>query len=112
MTTSMAVEIAQFLCRSDNYGVLVHDTATGASAAIDAPEEGPIIGELTARGWRLTDILTTHHHGDHTAANLALKAAFGCRIVGPATEMEKIPGAGRGVKEGDRLTIGSIDVDV
>src|SRR2546429_462223 len=31
-----------FLCLQDNYGVLLHDPETGATAAIDAPEAAPI----------------------------------------------------------------------
>ena len=41
----------------DNYGVLLHDSATGATAAIDAPEAAPVEAALKAKGWRLTDIL-------------------------------------------------------
>src|SRR5262249_15484669 len=44
--------------------------------------------------------------------NLALKAAFDCRIVGPAAERDKIPGLDEEVKEGDRLTIGTVGVEV
>jgi hydroxyacylglutathione hydrolase len=56
-----------FLCLKDNYGVLVHDPATGATSASDAPEAAPVEAALTASGWKLSDILVTHHHGDHTA---------------------------------------------
>ena len=38
----MPVETRLFLCRSDNYGVLLHDAESGATAAIDAPEAAPI----------------------------------------------------------------------
>jgi hydroxyacylglutathione hydrolase len=31
-----------FLCLKDNYGVLLHDPASGATAAIDAPETAPV----------------------------------------------------------------------
>ena len=37
-------------------------------------------------------ILTTHHHGDHVEANLALKERFKLRIIGPEAEADKIPG--------------------
>ena len=58
-------EIRTFLCRSDNIGVLIRDPATGACAAIDVPEAGPVLKALDETGWRLTDILVTHRHGDH-----------------------------------------------
>ena len=34
----MPAKIHQFPCLSDNFGVLIHDPETGATAAIDAPE--------------------------------------------------------------------------
>ncbi len=48
------LELDLFLCRTDNFGVLVHDPVSGATASIDAPEEQPILGALKRRGWTLT----------------------------------------------------------
>ena len=61
----MTTSVHQFLCLTDNYGVLVHDSKTGATASIDAPEAGPILAALDEKGWKLTDLLITHHHADH-----------------------------------------------
>ena len=58
----MPAEIKLFACLKDNYGVLIHDPASGATAAIDAPEAAPVEAALKATGWKLTDILVTHHH--------------------------------------------------
>lgn len=101
-----SLEVHQFPSRSDNYGVLVHDKATGATAAIDAPDAEELLAALHEKGWKLTHILTTHHHGDHTAGNAAVKRATGCTIVGPAKEAESIPGIDVTVREGDRVEIG------
>jgi hydroxyacylglutathione hydrolase len=90
-----------FICREDNYGCLVHDHRTGATASIDAPHAEAIEIELKKKGWQLTHIFTTHHHGDHVEGNLALKEQFGCRIVGPAAEAAGIPGIGHQVAGGD-----------
>ena len=68
------LEVHQFPARSDNYGVLVHDPETGATASIDAPDADAVIEALYQKGWTLTHILITHHHGDHTAGNKRLKA--------------------------------------
>lgn len=106
------LEIELFSCRSDNFGVLLHDPASGATASIDAPEEKPILDALARRGWALTHILTTHHHNDHVEANVALKERFGLEIVGPAKEAARIPGIDRGVDEGDRFTFAGRPVDV
>ena len=81
----MALQVYQFPCRTDNYGFLAHDPDLGVTACIDTPEEGPINAALEEKGWRLTHILNTHHHGDHTGANMALKGRWGCTIVGAAS---------------------------
>lgn len=95
------LNIHQFICRSDNYGVLVHDSQTGTTISIDAPDAAAIADNLKKRGWQLTHILTTHHHEDHIAGNLELKEIFGCRIIGPEAEKDRIPGISQTVKGGD-----------
>src|ERR1043165_10293432 len=64
--TAMPAQTYLFGCLQDNFGVLLHDPQSGATAAIDAPEAAPIEAALKKTGWRLTDILVTHHHADHT----------------------------------------------
>ncbi len=97
------LEIEVFLCRTDNFGVLLHDPRTGETASIDAPEAGPIIAAADRRGWEISHIFTTHHHGDHVDANLALKEHYGCEIIGPVNEAVAIPGLDRAVGDGDRF---------
>lgn len=106
------LEIFQFPTRADNYGVLIHDPETGATASIDAPEAGPILGALAQKGWELTDILVTHHHGDHTAGIGALKNKTGCTVYGPAREAGLISGLDVEVKEGDTVSVGHADATV
>ncbi|MAS12151.1 MAG: hydroxyacylglutathione hydrolase [Nitratireductor sp.] len=108
----MALKIEQFMCRSDNFGILAHDTETGETALIDAPEEGAILAAVERTGWRPTMILTTHHHPDHVEANLALKERFGLSITGPAAEADRIPGIDRTVSEGDTVTVGKQNATV
>lgn len=106
------LQIQQFPCLQDNYGVLIHDPATGITAAIDAPETEPVRRALEERGWKLTHILTTHHHGDHTAGNAELKDETGCTIIGPRAEAEKVPGIDKAVGQGDTFMLGSFEVRV
>ncbi|MGH6735175.1 MAG: hydroxyacylglutathione hydrolase [Methyloceanibacter sp.] len=102
------LEIHQFPTRSDNYGVLIHDPATEATAAIDAPDAEELLAALQKRGWTLTDILVTHHHGDHTAGIEAVKRKTGCTVIGPAREAGLIPGLDVEVKEGDTVEVGGV----
>ena len=78
----MTAQIHLFPCLQDNFGVLLHDSESGATAAIDAPEAAPVEAALKATGWRLTDILVTHHHADHTGGmNSASPQAVGVNQV-------------------------------
>ena len=108
----MALSVDQFMCRSDNFGVLLHDPATGETALIDAPEERPILEAIERTGWTPTVILTTHHHPDHVEANLALKERFGLTVVGPVNEQAKIPGIDRAVGGGDHFSFAGHRVEV
>ena len=80
------MQVHQFPCLSDNYAFLLHDPATGATAVVDTPEVAPIEAALRETGWKLTHILNTHWHADHTGGNAELKARHGCVVVGPRGE--------------------------
>ena len=107
-----ALDIHMFPCLSDNYGYLIRDPATGACAAIDTPDFDAIDAALNETGWRLTHILNTHHHGDHTGANLQLKEKWGCVIVGPRADEERIPGIDVLVGDGDTFRLGEAEAMV
>ena len=108
----MPAETHLFKCLSDNYGVLLHDPDSGATASIDAPEAAPVEAALKATGWKLSDILVTHHHADHTGGIEALKAKYKCRVVAPAKEAAKIPAVDETVHEGSTVTIGNLSANV
>ncbi len=108
----MTAEIRVFRCLSDNIGALIHDPATGACAAIDAPEEGPILKALDETGWRLSDILVTHRHIDHVQAIAPLKRRFGCRVVAPAKAGAEVPAVDATVREGDTVQVGDLSAHV
>ena len=108
----MALKIEQFMCRSDNFGVLARDEESGDTALIDAPELGSILEAIERTGWTPTQIITTHKHADHVEANLALKQRFNLKITGPAAEADSIPGIDETVKEGDTVSIGAHEARV
>jgi hydroxyacylglutathione hydrolase len=112
MSGVSGLQIHQFPCRSDNFGVLIHDAATGLTASIDAPESAAVRKALSNTGWNLTHIFTTHHHADHTDGNLELKSQTGCIIVGPAVESAKIPGIDSTMAGGETLSFGSFQAKV
>jgi hydroxyacylglutathione hydrolase len=94
-----ALSIELIPCLSDNYAYLVRDETQGLCAVVDPSEAEPVRARLTARGAKLTHILNTHHHFDHTGGNLPLKEEFGAEIVGPGKDRDRIPGIDVGVDE-------------
>ncbi|QJD28794.1 hydroxyacylglutathione hydrolase [Methylococcus geothermalis] len=101
------LEILQIPVLEDNYVYLLHEPGSGATAAVDPAVAGPVLEALDARGWRLSHVLNTHHHGDHVGGNLELKAATGCVIVGAAGDRHRIPGIDVVLKDGEEFRIGS-----
>lgn len=101
----MPIAVRQFPCLQDNYGFLVHDEATGQTAAIDTPDADAILASLKEAGWSLTLILNTHWHRDHAGGNEALKAATGAHVLGPA-EVERIAPVDQALNDGDTVQLG------
>src|SRR5580658_3062897 len=108
----MAAQTHLFRCLTDNYGVLIHDPQSGATASIDAPEAAPVEAALAKTGWKLTDILVTHHHADHTAGIAELKARHKCRVVAPRGEAQRIAHVDETVAEGDTVKVGGLQAGV
>lgn len=106
------VDVRIFPCLSDNYGMLVRDPSTGATAAIDAPDGDAVLAAARRIGWTISQIWVTHHHPDHVQGVPTIKAATECLVVGPQGEASKIPGLDRMVGEGDRVPLGAQDARV
>jgi hydroxyacylglutathione hydrolase len=104
----MAAEIRLFPCLTDNFGYLIHDPASKATASVDAPEAAPIIKALEREDWTLTDILVTHHHHDHVGGIAELKQKYNCRVVAPHDKTAKIPLVDARVSQGDIVKVGNL----
>ena len=100
----MPLEIVPVPAFSDNYLWLVHDHVSGDTAVVDPGDAAPVLAETERRGWRLSQVWNTHWHPDHTGGNLAVKAATGAVIWGPAGEA--IPGRDVALAEGDTIRLG------
>jgi hydroxyacylglutathione hydrolase len=97
------IEVAAIPVLTDNYVWLIHNGATGETAAVDPSVAQPVLDAASARGWPLTAVLNTHWHPDHTGGNEAIRAAAGCPIIAPA-EARRVSEVDRVVAEGDRVT--------
>ncbi len=109
----MTTHVHQFPCLKDNFGVLAHDSVTGATASIDAPDADAVIAAAVGQGWDLTDLLVTHHHFDHTQGIAGLKARYPrLRVFGPAAEAARIAGVEVPLREGERATVGGLSAKI
>lgn len=106
------MQIALVPLLTDNYGYLLHDPASGETGIVDPSEAAPVLAAAAARGWRLTHILNTHHHHDHTGGNLALKEATGAAVVGPAPDRARIPGIDIALDEGETFRLGGAAAEI
>jgi hydroxyacylglutathione hydrolase len=101
------LEIEQIPVLTDNYVYLLHEPGSGATAVVDPAVADPVTAALAARGWRLSHILNTHHHGDHTGGNLELKRLTGSTVIGARKDSQRIPGIDVEVGEGDTFMLGN-----
>lgn len=89
---------------TDNYIWLLQDNASKRCAVVDPGDAAPVLSWLDSHPeWRLSDILITHHHADHTGGVVALKNATGARVYGPANE--NIPARDVALEDDDQLTV-------
>jgi len=102
----MVLELVTIPCLTDNYSYLIHDPVSAATAVVDVPDTAPILAALAQHGWRLSDILITHHHSDHIAGVEALRAATGARVSGAAADAHRLPPLDHALSDGQTVTIG------
>ena len=106
----MSLEIYPILCNAgfmDNYAYVLIDSETKVSAIVDAAEEKPIVEFCQKQDIIPSYILTTHHHEDHTNANLALKKRFNAKVVGSKIEENLISGLDIALNDGDLFKLGN-----
>ena len=80
------------------------------AVVVDPGEAAPVLAALQADGLQLEAILVTHHHADHTGGVAELRAATGCRVIGPAAEA--VPEPAERVSGGDTVTVLGVSFQV
>jgi len=102
----MSLRIERIPTFGDNYTYLLICEDTGEAAVVDAPEVDPVVRRVEASGAKLTRILSTHHHPDHSMANPQLAERYGAPVFGHVSDAERLPGFTDGLDEGDTVTVG------
>ena len=95
----------------DNYTYLLRSD-NGQTAIVDPGEAGPVIEELERQGLTLDYVLNTHHHWDHTDGNAELIKHTGAKLVGPASETQRIEAMDILLDESSRFEFGGETVTI
>jgi hydroxyacylglutathione hydrolase len=90
----------------DNYIFLLNNDAAPEFAVVDPGAAEPVLKYARETGCRLTAILNTHHHGDHTNGNRALLKKFpGIPVFAGAGDRGRIPGQSVFLREGEEIEV-------
>ena len=84
----MSIKINTIPCNigsMDNYAYIITDLDTNICAIVDAAEEKTLVNFCSNHNIVPQYVLSTHHHEDHTNANLALKKLYNLQIIGSAS---------------------------
>ncbi|KQQ40407.1 hydroxyacylglutathione hydrolase [Duganella sp. Leaf126] len=84
ISSQQALSVLTIPAFKDNYLWLIHDGIN--AAVVDPGEAKPVLAALKAHGLRLTAILLTHHHADHTGGVPELLQHYQVPVFGPRNE--------------------------
>jgi hydroxyacylglutathione hydrolase len=89
-----------------NFNYLIACAETGEALAIDPLDYEKCLAAAKEAGWRITQILNTHEHRDHTGGNAPLAQKTGAKILAHKNAKAKIPDMDRGLGAGDVIKVG------
>ncbi len=90
-----------------NFNYLIACSETGEALAVDPLDHEKCLAAAKEHGWRITQIVNTHEHGDHTGGNDAMIAATGAQLLAHNGAGAKITGIDRGLTAGDVIRVGT-----
>ena len=107
----MAITIVTQL--SDNFAYLISDDAGRECAVVDCAEADKVIDAVKRNNLKLTAVLTTHWHPDHSGGNADIVGKVpGLKVFGATAENGRIPALTNPVADGDTFKIGALEARV
>lgn len=98
--------------RTDNYCYIIHREDSRDALVIDPSDSAPIRAAVDRVRLQLRLILNTHHHPDHVGGNLDLISLTGAQVYCSVIDRPRVPGANRGLADGERFTFDGMEFEV
>jgi len=89
-----------------NFNYLIVCPETGEALAVDPLDHQKCLAAAKEHRWRITQIVNTHEHGDHTGGNRAMIEATGAKLLAHRNAAQRIAGIDRGLSAGDVIKVG------
>ncbi|MEM7172009.1 MAG: hydroxyacylglutathione hydrolase [Pseudomonadota bacterium] len=89
-----------------NFNYLIVCPETGEALAVDPLDHKKCLAKAGERGWRITQVLNTHEHGDHIGGNGPVMAATGAKLLAHKNAKDTIPDMDVGLDAGDVIKVG------
>ncbi|MBT3553869.1 MAG: hydroxyacylglutathione hydrolase [Rhodospirillaceae bacterium] len=96
-----------------NFNYLIACPDSGEALAVDPLEYDQCLAAAKEKGWKITQVLNTHHHHDHIGGNDGVVAATGAKVLAHAGASDEIGGMDTGLAAGDVVRVGrSVELEV
>jgi len=96
-----------------NFNYLIACPESAEALAVDPLDHQKCLALANKHGWKITQVLNTHEHGDHTGGNQAVIAATGAKLLAHKNAASRIPGIDRGLSAGDVIKVGkTVELEV
>jgi hydroxyacylglutathione hydrolase len=89
-----------------NFNYLIACGETGEALAVDPLDHEKCFQAAKVAGWRITQIVNTHEHGDHIGGNGPLVQKTGAKVLAHKNAKDKIPQMQQGLAAGDVIKVG------
>ena len=96
-----------------NFNYLIACPETGEALAVDPLDHEKCLRAAKDAGWRITQILNTHEHRDHTGGNGPMVGHTGASILAHRNAKARIPEMAVGLGAGDVVKVGrTVELEV
>ncbi len=96
-----------------NFNYLVVCPESGEAMAVDPLDHEKCLARAREQGWRITQVLNTHEHPDHTGGNAPVVEATGAKLLAHHNAGRRISNVDRGLAAGDVIKVGrTVELEV